>query len=74
MVLPTQRNRLRMIGTLAHALPVTRMMDFGWAATPLARIRKHHDAAEGGNAGQVDTVGGIHTSPCDGFEHPSIWT
>lgn len=60
MVRETQRNRLRVVRTLPHPLPVSRVMDLGRGAAAFPRIRKHHDTAKGGYAGQVLAVGGIH--------------
>nr|WP_261334225.1 hypothetical protein [Rhizobium leguminosarum] len=60
MVVETQRNGLRMVGTLPHTLPVTRTMDLGRGTTALARIREHHDAAECGDAGKVGAIGSFH--------------
>ena len=56
----TQRNAPRVVGTLPHALSVTWVMDLGRGAAPLTGIGKHHDAAEGSDAGQVEAVGRIH--------------
>lgn len=60
MVRETQRNRLRVFCTLPHPLPVSWVMDLGRGAAAFPRIRKDHDAAEGGDAGKVLAIGGVH--------------